>query len=76
MTVEEAARAYVAARLRLAGADGSDLLVRAVECDMAWHDLHVACGEPFPDCCDDEVEEPTLTRHGTEATVHDRKGRL
>jgi hypothetical protein len=56
-TIERAARDYVAARIRLAGADNAGLMEAAVLVAEAFHELHVACGEDFPDCCDDEVSE-------------------
>jgi hypothetical protein len=52
--LERAARAYVAARVRLAEADSASLLLRAVECDETFHALHTACGIPFPDCCGED----------------------
>lgn len=62
--ITAAARAYVAAKVRLEGADAANLLAAAVELDIAWHELHLACGVPWGGSgCEDaythEVERDT-----------------
>jgi hypothetical protein len=56
--IEQAAIAYVAARVRLVGADASTVLAYAVDVDEAWHALHVLTGhDAVVGCCDDDVED-------------------
>jgi hypothetical protein len=50
LTVADKARVYVAARRQLLGADKGGLMPALLNVDMAWHELHQACGYP----CDDE----------------------
>lgn len=44
LTVADKARVYVAARAALPGSDKGGLLTALSRVDMAWHELHQACG--------------------------------
>jgi hypothetical protein len=66
MTVlEDAARQYVAARVRLAGADPAGILAAICDVDTAWHELHVAADVRYPDCCWPDCEDIDVEREMT-----------
>lgn len=77
--LEEAAIRYVRARVRVLEAAGSDLLVAAIECDAAFHELHVAAGVEMPEDCEDCEADPSLVFPVLGArviTVEDNEGRI